>query len=248
MVLASLAVHAQDIEITSLASNGQLTFSNSFTNGLFTIRWAPNLPCTNWNESWDPLKYFIPTGSVTTVSVPMFYRVTCLTNQFIPTPIGRQFIYTVTNADGSTNTLQATFIGCLKLTSDKDYSILEFLTPCAVSLLPCRSTATAFYDIPFDISTTEGLTWRSGSPGTMWTNQWCDGSSDQMTIVTNEVITVPAGAFDCLKIEEREINNNLNLRHVWWVKPGFMMVRQFDIKNGGTNVSSLASWADRAPR
>ena len=101
------------------------------------------------------------------------------------------------------------------------------------------------YNIPFDISTTEGVAFRDAPPGTMWTNQWCDGSSDQMTVVTNEVITVPAGTFDCLKIEQREINNNLNLDYVFWVKPGFMMVRQLKIKDGQTEVSSLASWTDR---
>jgi len=247
LLAGSTALQADDTNILSLTANGRLTFTNSFTNGLFTVQWAPALQ-SNWNESWDSLKYLVPTASVTTVSVPMFYRVTCLTNQFIPTPIGRQFIYAVTNADGSTNTLQATFIGCLKLSSDKEYSILELLTPCSVSLLPCRSTATDFYEIPFDISKTEGTTWRNGPPGMSWTNQWCDGSSDQITILTNEVVTVPAGTFDCQKTEVREINNNLNLRWIYWVKPGFMMVKRFDINGGQTNVSSLASWSDRASR
>jgi hypothetical protein len=233
LLAGSSVMQAGDIEILSLTTNGRLTFTNSFTNGLFTVQWAPALQ-SNWNESWDQLKYFMPTSSVTTVSVPMFYRVTCLTNQFFPTPIGWQSIYTMTNALGTTGTLRTTFVGSLKLSSGKEYSILELLNDrdCALRLMPCRSTATEFYTIPFGISQTEGIDFRSGPPGTTWTNQWCDGSSDQITIATNEVITVPAGTFDCLKTEVREINNSLRLRYIYWIKPGFGMVRQVDFGDG----------------
>jgi len=247
LLAASTSLQAGDIEILSLTTNGRLTFTNSSPNGLFTVQWAPALQ-SNWNESWDALRYFVPTSSVATVSVPMFYRVTGLTNQFIPMPIGRQFNYSVTNLAGGTSTLQATFLAPLRLSSDQEYSILELRTSCELRLLPCRSTATEYYEIPFGISTTEGLQFRDAAIGTMWTNQWCDGSSDQLTIVTNEVITVPAGTFDCLRIEQREINDNLHPNYISWVMPGFMVVKWYAVEDGKTNISSLVSWADRPPR
>jgi hypothetical protein len=178
----------------------------------------------------------------------MFYRVTCLTNQFIPMPIGRQFNYTVTNLAGSSSTLQATFLAPLKLSSDKEYTIMELLTPCELRLLPCRSTTTEYYEISSGITTTEGLQFRNASTGTTWTNQWCDGSADQLTIATNEVITVPAGTFECLRFEQRAINNNLDLDYIYWVTPGFMMIKMVDFGNGQTNISSLVSWTDKPPR
>jgi hypothetical protein len=248
LLAGSTALHASDTEILSLTTNGRLTFTNSFTNGLFSVQWAPALPTTNWNGSWDSLRYFVPTNPLTTVSVPMFYRVTGLSNQFIPMAIGRQFLYTVTNLAGGTSTVQATFLAPARLSSDKDYTLLELRTPCELRLLPCRSTENEYYEIPFGISATEGLTWRRAPPGTMWTNQWCDGSSDQMTVATNEVITVPAGTFDCLRIEQREIDNNLRLNGVYWVKAGFIMVKYYVVEDGQTNIWSLASWADKPPR
>ena len=246
----SAPLSAADIQIQSLAANGRLTFTNTFTNGLFTIQWAPALQ-SNWCDSWDSLKSFTPSSSVATVTVPMFYRVSCLTNQFIPTVTGRQFTYSVTNTLGVAGTLTATFLGALKLSSGDEYTILELLddTQCGLRLLPCRSTATEFFDIPFDIGGAEGVEWRNAPPGTTWTNQWCDGSSDQMTVAANEVITVPAGTFNCLKIQEREINNNLRLRYDFWIKPGLMMIKQIDYDYGAATITtnSLASWADRSP-
>jgi hypothetical protein len=251
LLAASTTLRAGEIEILSLTANGRLTFTNSFTNGLFTVQWAPAIPTTNWNDNWDSLRSFIPTGSVTTVSVPMFYRVTCLTNQFFPIPVGLQSIYNVTNSLGTTGTLQVTSVGSLKLTSGKEYSILELLDSrdCALRLLRGRSTENEFYTIPFDISQTEGLESRNGPPGTTWTNQWCDGSSDQITIAANEIVTVPGGTFGCVKTEMREINNQLRFRFVQWIKPGFGMVKQVDYGDGTRppDVYELSSWAYRPP-
>jgi hypothetical protein len=226
LLAASTTLQAGEIEIFSLTSNGRLTFTNSFTNGLFTVQWAPAIPTTNWNDNWDSLRNFISTSSVTTVSVPMFYRMRCITNQFFPTPVGLQYIYTITNSPGSTGTLQVTSVGSLKLTSGKEYSILELLDSrdCALRLLRLRSTDNEMYTIPWDISQTEGLESRNGPPGTTWTNQWCDGSSDQITIVGIETVTVPAGTYESLRTEQREINNNLR--------------RNYSGQNGGSGIES----------
>lgn len=248
LLAATFSVQAADFQILSLAGNGQLTFTNAPTNGIFTVQWAPALPATNWNSNWDSLRSFPATNSITTVSVPMFYRVTCLTNQFFPMPIGRRFLYNSTTITGTTGTFQITCLGSLMLSSDKEYTILELLTPCSRRLLPIRVTDTEVYDIPFEISPTEGLEYRDGPPGTTWTNQWCDGSSDQKIIATNETVTVPAGTFNCLKIEQREINNGLTLKYEDWVKPGFGLVKQIDYSNGTVTTNVLASWGDRLPR
>jgi hypothetical protein len=249
--------------ICSLATNGRLTFNNVCTNALYTIEWASGIntvtnggDCWLWeadaHDSWDSLKNFVVTDPTNTVEVPMFYRVKCLPNLFMPTPIGRQFIYGVTNTDGARYTNQITSVGCLKLTSDKEYSIIEMLDggDCSLRLLPVRSTTTNVYVIPFDVSKTEVLQWCNGPAGTTWTNSYCDGSSDQLTIVTNELITVPAGSFDCLKIVTREINNNMRLRWISWICPGFGMVAQIDFGNGTepANYIGLVSWADKPRR
>jgi hypothetical protein len=251
LLAASSPLGAADIQIQSLSANGRLTFTNAFTNGLFTVQWAPALQ-SNWNDNWDSLRNFIPTGSVATVSVPMFYRVSCITNQFYPAPVGLQAIYAITNSLGSTGTLQITSVGSLKLTSGTEYTILELIDSrdCALRLLRARSTENELYTIPWDISQTEGIEARNGPPGTTWTNQWCDGSSDQITIAANEVVTVPAGTFACLKTEQREINNQLRLQYVYWVKPGLGMVKRVDYGDGTRppDVWELSSWVYRPPQ
>jgi hypothetical protein len=69
---------AADIPVLSLNGNGMLTWTNYFTNALFTVQWAPSLAGnrtnTIWSDSWTALKdFWTPTGA-TTVSVPMFYQ------------------------------------------------------------------------------------------------------------------------------------------------------------------------------
>jgi hypothetical protein len=246
LLLASrVLAQTGDFEVVSLASNGRLVFTNSFPNGLYTIQWAPKVPHTNWLESWTGLTAFPVTGNTGVVEVPMFYRVKCMTNLFIPTATGRQFVYAL---PGATATL--TFLGPLKLSSDLEYTILEYRLPTEIKLLPCRATPSEFYTIPFE-SKEEVLEWRSGPSGTTWTNYYGDGSSDQMKIASNESVTVPAGTFDCVKIEQREINvGNLRLRGVQWIKPGFMMVKNVDYGDGsGQPITiSLVSWSDTAAR
>jgi hypothetical protein len=252
LLAIGISLHAAEVEIISLSANGRLTFTSSYTNGVFSVQWSPELPSTSWSANWDSLHAFVSTNARTTVSVPMFYRVACQTNQFFPTPIGRQSVFTITNDLGATGNLRVTFVGALKLSSGKDYTILEMLDDrdCALRLMPCRSTDTELYTIPFEISKSEYVAFRSGSPGTTWTNQWCDGSSDQVTISANEVVTVPAGTFECLKTEDREINNNLRLRWVYWIKPGMGMVKQVDYGNGTKppDTYTLSSWTDSPPR
>lgn len=73
LALATKTALAQTT-ITSFPGNGQLTWTNSpGTNG-FAVQWAPTV-AGPWSSSWQSLDSLITTGTQTTVSVPMFYRV-----------------------------------------------------------------------------------------------------------------------------------------------------------------------------
>ncbi len=72
---------AGDTPVLSLTGNGILTWTNSFTNALFTVQWASSLggspTNTVWMEDWTSLENFSARTGVTSVAVPMFYRVRC---------------------------------------------------------------------------------------------------------------------------------------------------------------------------
>jgi hypothetical protein len=69
------------LPLISLQQNGTLTWTNSFTNALFSVVWAPALGAcptnTRWRDSWTDLTHFWTSPGPTTVEVPMFYRVRC---------------------------------------------------------------------------------------------------------------------------------------------------------------------------
>ena len=74
LAVACVVARGQQPVITSFPGNGQLTWTNqSGTNG-FTVQWAPSVTGP-WLQSWSALDSLICTGSQTSVSVPMFYRV-----------------------------------------------------------------------------------------------------------------------------------------------------------------------------
>lgn len=76
--LVALLVRGQaplpDVEITSFAQNGQLTFTvlPGYTN--YVVEWAPTVGGP-WSGSWDGLRVTEPSAGEATVAVPMFYRV-----------------------------------------------------------------------------------------------------------------------------------------------------------------------------
>jgi hypothetical protein len=65
-----------ELVITSLTANGQLTWTNAATNASYRVEWAPTLtgPWQQFNTLTN-LDSFKATGSVVTVTVPLFYRV-----------------------------------------------------------------------------------------------------------------------------------------------------------------------------
>ena len=245
----AITVQAGEFEILSLTSNGRLTFTNTFTNGTFTVEWASQVPTTNWNSGWAGLRDFAVTGKIGTVETPMYYRIKCNTNLFIPTIYARQFEYSISSGTVAVGTGTITFLNNVTLSTGKEYTLMELNVPNQIILIPCRSTASEFYTIPTE-SKNEVIEWQNGSSGTTWTNSYGDGSSDKITIIGTETITVPAGTFNCIKIEKREINNNLRLRYVDWIKPGFNMIKEIDYGNGSGQPTTLTlkSWTDKASR
>jgi len=242
-------VQSGEFEILSLTSNGRLSFTNTFTNGMFTIEWAPQVPSTNWNTGWTGLRDITVTGKICNVDIPMYYRVKSITNLFIPTIYARQFVYLISSGNVDVGTGTMTYLNNVTLSSGKEYTLMEFDIPNQIILIPCRSTSSEFYTIPTE-SKNEVIEWQNGTSGTTWTNSFGDGSSDKITIIGTETITVPAGTFNCIKIEKREINNSLRLRYVDWIKPGFNMVKEIDYGNGSSQPTTLTLkyWTDKSPR
>jgi hypothetical protein len=74
---------ADGVVITSLGSNGALTWSNNISNAVYSVQWAPSLTST-WSASWGSLKGLPATpGAFKTLSVPMYYRIMANTNKNI---------------------------------------------------------------------------------------------------------------------------------------------------------------------
>ncbi len=80
LMILSHSVPAADSPVLSLHANGLLTWTNTATNATCWVEWAPslstNLSSTSWRPSWSELScIYTGTNTVTTVPVPMFYRV-----------------------------------------------------------------------------------------------------------------------------------------------------------------------------
>jgi hypothetical protein len=78
LFLQRFPAQGQQIILTSISINGDLTWTSPFTNSLHTVEWASGLGGTN--VTWTPLTSLIVTNPITTVKVPTFYRVMAITN------------------------------------------------------------------------------------------------------------------------------------------------------------------------
>jgi len=66
---------AQDAPIiTSFTSDGRLTWKDAPTNGIYRVEWTSSLS-SHWRKTWDSLDHISATGTMTSVEVPMFFRV-----------------------------------------------------------------------------------------------------------------------------------------------------------------------------
>jgi hypothetical protein len=227
-----LAGQGQDIYITSLASNGRLAWTNSFTNGLFSIEWAPTLGTNNWRDNWKSLQGFWVSSPTSAVEVPMFYRVKCATNLFWPFPVGARFVFGVSNAVGNTWSEQMSCLGYVKpsAATGKEYALVEDIEAGYMGMNLLRSTDTSVFR--FDSSTlVEDLEFQSGPVGTTWTNNGYEGEwTLKVSVEAIETVTVKAGTFaSCYKFHKQVLNAGGG-RADWfeWVCPGFGLVKWVD--------------------
>lgn len=77
LLVGQTAIQAQEIIITSISQNGQLTWSSRFTNNVHQVEWTSSLGETN---KWTTLMSVYVTNATTTVGIPTFYRITASTN------------------------------------------------------------------------------------------------------------------------------------------------------------------------
>lgn len=218
------------IEITSLTTNGRLTFTNSVNNGLFTVEWAAS-PLTNWNDSWSSLKDFIAMGNNVTIDIPISYRVKCITNLQWILPQGASRLERGSNYVGEVFTNCYTVSGNVFLQSKgNEYKIIELTSTRSTSnpsLVACRSTDKAIYDIVMYCGEEE-MAFTNAAVGTSWTNITC-GLVYTATIEAQEQVSVPAGTFQCFKVFKRAQNVDHNYP-VWieWYSPGFGLIKWVD--------------------
>lgn len=234
------------IFITSLSGNGQLTWTNldPLTNGVFTIEWAP-APGTNWHDSWSGLHAFAVNGTSNTVSIPMLYRVKCVSNVFVPFAEGFRMSFSATNASGANWTEQTKVLGFAKPTAGtgKEYAICENIESGRMRTVFLRSTDTAVYRLDTAILT-DTLEWQMAPVGTTWTNLNYEGRYiRKVTVEAIEDVTVPAGTFtNCYKFRKQVLNASPDdippggaAEWYEWVCPGVGMVKWIDY------------WADDPP-
>jgi hypothetical protein len=234
VLVSSLAVQGAEIEITSLTTNGRLSWTNSFTNGLFSVEWAASLPGT-WRDNWGALQGFLVSNQSNTVEVPMFYRLKCATNLFEVFPLGGRSVFAASNVTGAVWTVQGTILGYVtpSVASGQEYAVAEFIDRGRMSLSLVRSTDSERIIVDADTLAEVNGGVQRAPIGTTWTNFNYKGRYTRVcTVEANETVTVPAGTFQCLKFSRR-ILEPLNPPvpqpfYYEWVKPGFGVVKMID--------------------
>jgi len=249
-----LATHAAQIEITSLTSNGRLSWTNASTNGLFSVEWAPALPAA-WRDNWGALQGFWVSGRTSTVEVPMFYRVKCATNLFVPYPVGSRFVLSASNAVGNVWTEQLAILAYVKPSAGggKDYAMMEITEGQKMGFQVAHFTDSAciFLD---QYTLTDVLSWQRAPVGTTWTNYNYKGKwTRKVTVDAIEAVSVGAGTFDgCYKFHKQALNSTDPQPELYeWVKPGFGLVKWIDYWVDAADhppiVYELQSWSVPTP-
>lgn len=226
----SLLAQGNGFQILYLGANGRLTWTNTYPNGLYGIEWAPALTGP-WQDNWTALKSMIVTGQIAAADVPMFYRVKCDTNLFMPMPMGAYLEMSVSNAAGGVWTERMTVAGSVFLPSKgKEFTVLEGTTslyPGAMQTMLMRSTSNALYSIAAGCGMEE-VAMTNAPVGTSWTNVVC-GEITVNTIEAFELVTVPLGTFNCLRVRKQQLNTS-HTNPVWieWWQPGVGQIQWVD--------------------
>jgi len=75
LLLAVRYAWPQGFAIESFSHSGEISWTDTYSNGHYCVEWSSSLTSTNWLSEWDGLTAIPATGGVITVAVPMFYRV-----------------------------------------------------------------------------------------------------------------------------------------------------------------------------
>jgi len=231
---ALLTCRAQEVHIDSLASNGRMTWSAP-TGSVCRVEWAASLGSNAvWRQDWLSLQGIATKSSNTTVEVPMFYRVSCVTNFFFPLPVNRQFAYRF--QEGSQVSTQIFWFGG-RLTmpwTSNEYAAFRGSSSSTIGLGFVRSTSDTLYEIWHGV---EQPLFRLAPVGTVWTIEKGRSALVQVTIETNEVVSMPAGTFSALKHRREVVQADCfyELGDVWyeWISPGLGMVKFSDPSESG---------------
>lgn len=172
----------------------------------------------------------IATNPATTVEVPMFYRVKCITNQMMMLPMDFQVLYAISNAVGIISTQRLTTLGRVRPTlNTNEFTLLEQIVLPAneMKIVLIRSTSDSVYRYSPD-SGIETLEHQLGPVGTSWTNyNYETAFTRKATIDAIENVTVPAGTFLCYKFHKQALEIPGSDWYEW-VCPGIGIVKEAD--------------------
>ncbi len=253
IALATVMVTHAQVEIESFHGNGRLTWTAPAGSDC-TVEWASSLSeTTKWSRTWHELTNIHADGTTKTANVPMFYRVSSWTNGlFMRFPVGRSFVFSVSNALGQTWTEEVTVVAAASFPAmDNNYTFVT-ISPAYEGPEPSgaigyraffmRSTDQEAYIL--DHGKMEDMdNWRAGEVGFTWSG----ADMGTATIEAIETVDVPAGTFtDCIKY--RRWDDDPEAAWYEWVKPGFSVVKWIDentdVPDAEPIVYELQSWSD----
>ena len=257
---------AQSVVVNSFDQNGLMAWTAP-SGSVCTVEWASSLtPTPHWSRSWHELTSITATNAGTSAHVPMFYRVTCWTNGlFLSYPLGRTYVYTVSNALGQAWTYEGTSLGNVTGPSftNHTYVLVRYRAYGAINDpvgvdgvgdgVMGLSDSAAYEQMQ---NGREAIMWQNSPVGTTWTNDSGPGYGSEVSVwsvVSNGVsVSVPAGTFEnCivyrLAPQTPENPPPYDERVYYYVKPGLALVKLVDYWNESNAVpviSELESWRD----
>lgn len=209
--------------ISSFTRNGEIVWTAQ-GGTVCSVEWASTLTSSVWKSSWEDLEEIRTAQGIMIARVPMFYRVVCQSNGYLqPMRVGTEWTYAASNNFGETWTLTETTCGTLSFPDPslmpgcarKYYAVRraetwEYYAPEGVGFLwneapysYVRSTTNSVFEWQ---ETSERRALQEAEPGAVWTNQFSHFKDlGEISIVCSnagtEVVTVPAGTFECTRCE-----------------------------------------------